>query len=112
MKKLLVVLVSLLFLFAACTKDENMSDIPPCITERVLHFKSSTVCSGASVKEYVFQNQFVYVFDPACGNDLGATVLDEQCNELGVLGGLSGNMDINGVNFEAHASYTQTLWKK
>lgn len=112
MKKLLFLFGLMLVLFTACTKDEDMSDIPPCVTERMIHFKEGMTCNGASVKEYVFQNQFVYVFDAACGNDMTATVIDEHCNVLGELGGLSGNMTINGVNFEANASYTQTLWSK
>ena len=87
-------------------------DAPDCIKHSIRGFRSTTACDeGANVKEYLFQNQLVYVFDPGtCGADMTSEVMDEGCETLGYLGGIAGNTIIKGDSFSG-ADYQRTIWK-
>lgn len=84
----------------------------PCLGSQIRAFKKESLCDNASVQEFRFQQKLVYVFSNGhCGADLTGKVIDDECNTLGMLGGIAGNLMINGESF-ANASYTRTIWKK
>lgn len=97
-------------MFFACKKSE---ETPSCIDSKITEFKHVISCNqGTNVKEYKFQSNRVYVFDPGtCGADMTSEVMDENCNSLGFLGGIAGNNTINGESFD-HAKYIRTVWKR
>lgn len=105
----IVVSICLLLALIACKKTVAVSD---CIQSKVDEFKASEPCSsGASIKEYIFQNELVYVFeDGSCLSERGAAVWDANCSYLGYLGGFIVNTKIKGVNFETNATYIRTIW--
>ena len=37
-------------------------------------------------------------------------VINEECQQLGTLGGITGNTQINGVDFYANAQYIEGIW--
>jgi len=108
--KTLISSLLLSFMLASCVEIDP--DSPDCIKHSVRGFRSTEACDdGASVKEYIFQNQSVYVFDPGiCGADMTSEVLDEGCETLGYLGGIAGNTIINGEDFSI-AVYQKTIWE-
>lgn len=94
----------------AC-KDSGSSGRPECLDSRLAEFKLNA-CSGGSVKQYTFQGADVYVFDPGtCGADMTSEVINESCNTLGYLGGITGNNRIAGEDF-SKAVYIRTVWTK
>lgn len=112
MKQLLLMIAGLLSL-SACIKSDKITGGSDCIKAKVVAFKKGPeVCnSGATVKQFTFQNQNVYVFDQGtCGADFAQPVLNENCDTLGFLGGIAGNGTINGQNFYTTASYESTIW--
>lgn len=105
--------VLVLTLSACHKKDYNNSDgTPECIRQRIAAYSTGAPCDqGASVKLYHFQGMDVYAFDPgSCGADLNTDIYDAHCNYLGTLGGIAGNMHINGVVFYNVAVYVSTAW--
>jgi hypothetical protein len=106
--KLLVFFVPVFF--TSCEKID--SDAPDCIKKLIKHSSGLNCETGAFVNLYSFQGQNVYVFDPGpCGADMAATVYSENCENLGLLGGLAGNTKINGVEFGQVAVKIKTVWK-
>ncbi len=101
-----------IFMFVSCNKSTVDKESPRCIKTKVQEFKGSCCDEGANVKEYEFQGKPVYVFDPGtCGADMSSTVTDEDCNTIGLLGGISGNVKINGDDF-SQANYQRTIWEQ
>jgi hypothetical protein len=74
--------------------------------------RTNVICaSGASVSQYLFQGDYVYVFDPGnCGADLMAVVYNSECSQIGGLGGIAGNNIINGTQFNPNAKFIKTIW--
>ena len=100
------------FVFISCNKSTVDKDSPRCIRNKVQDFKKTCCNEGANVKEYTFQGKNVYVFDPGnCGADMGSIVSDEDCNTIGMLGGISGNTKINGEDF-SNAGFQKTIWEQ
>jgi hypothetical protein len=107
-----LLLFSALAFFTGCRKEEAVSSLPACLQDRISGFRSQSLCADATVDEYRFQSQTVYVFNHgSCGADLTAEVVDAQCQPLGMLGGIAGNTRINGVDFSA-AQWVRTVWRK
>lgn len=108
----IVVSICLFFVLIGCKK--SLDKIPDCIQTRVNQFKLSTTCQhNVYVKEYRFQGKLVCVFDEtACINDGTASVFDEDCNTLGMLGGIAGFSKINGIPFYQNAVYIRIIWSK
>lgn len=106
--KLLIFLLFLLF--SSCEKIEK--DTPECIKNLIKNQNGMFLCeTGASVSQYSFQGEDVYVFDPGnCGADMMAPVYSSDCKYLGGLGGFVGNLLINGVRFDKEAKYIKTIW--
>ena len=111
MKKIAVFIVlvsSLLLLAFQCDKEHN--EIPPCIDSKITVFSTEACPTGATIKLYYFQSDFVYVFDYGpCGADMAMPVLNNNCDTLGFLGGISGNTMINNQDF-ASVEFVQTIW--
>jgi hypothetical protein len=95
--------------FYHCNEFDFGNKIPNCIIDEIADFKETSICEDATVKEYWFQSQIVYVFDPSCCCDFQSPVLDYNCNVLGALGGISGNTKINGEEF-SNAKFRRTVW--
>jgi hypothetical protein len=59
----------------------------------------------------IFFKKMVYVFDPGtCGADMLAPVYDSECNLIGALSGLMGNILINNIRFDLNAKFQKTIW--
>lgn len=103
----------IVIIFLSCSKVDLMRDVPDCIEVKIREFaKSGNICSsGAEVTEYRFQDQTVYTFSQGnCGYDLQTGIYDSDCNELGGLGGIAGNPEINGENFDSNAVFVGKIW--
>lgn len=110
--KAFIHILLLIFGLISCSKSHVAKNTPRCIGTKVQDFKTTCCEEGANVKEYTFQGKPVYVFDPGtCGADLSSTVTDEDCNTLGLLGGIAGNVKINGDDF-SQADYQITIWEQ
>jgi hypothetical protein len=100
---------------SSCTKSSRLlsSKYPACLNTELQNFlKSGGSCpSGNTVKLYEFQQKKVYVIAPgSCGADMSSKVLNEDCVELGNLGGFTGNTKINNEDF-SNAVYKETIYK-
>lgn len=111
-KKSLPLLLASILVLTACEKADIAKNTPPCVKSSTIKFAKSSICEdGGNVKEYLFQNKLVYVFDQgSCGNDVSFSVIDAECNALGSLGGFGGNTTINGESFRT-AEYQRTVWE-
>jgi len=104
---------SIILLSLSCEKTEV--DVPNCIHDKIESYsKNPTLCdSGATVEEYLFQSELVYVFNPGtCGADMGADVFTESCENIGFLGGIAGNTIIQGVQFYEESVFQRVVWEK
>ena len=98
--------ISLILMAFQCNKHTNSQ----CINSKISAFQSECCDQGASVEEYTFQQEQVFVFNMGtCGADLPAYVLTSKCDTLGFLGGIAGNTTINGEDF-SNASLVGTVW--
>ena len=94
-----------------CKKNEVKEEYPDCLNSIIDSHKINACSSGASVKEYSFQNNLVFVFDPGiCGADMQSIVYNNTCINIGALGGIAGNTTINGADFSM-ATYVKTIWQ-
>jgi len=116
MKRYVLFLLSLVFVFTtSCKKDDEdgiKDGVPSCVREEIINLKLGYLCeNGANVKEYQFQENMVYVFNPGdCISDVAYKVLDTECNTLGYLGGIGGVWDIDGVDFD-EAEFKRIIWE-
>lgn len=107
----LLYLPLLLLLSVSCKKKDNDEEPPACLNSLIDSYKATACSTGASVKEYTFQGNQVYVFEPGnCGADMQSPVYNNSCGSMGALGGISGNIMINGADF-ASATYVKTVWQ-
>jgi hypothetical protein len=111
MKKIsgFIVLVSSLLLLAfQCGKGDDL--VASCVQDKIAAFSSQACPTGAHIKSYYFQSNTVYVFDfGPCGADMAMPVLNNNCDTLGFLGGISGNTMINNQEFST-AEYVGLVW--
>lgn len=104
--------IILAFVLYSCKKNDIEPNLSNCIQKRIKEFSKNPICNNSKVDEYLFNDTYVYVFEHGnCGNDLNALVLGSDCSELGFLGGISGNMIIQGTSFDK-AKLIRTVWKK
>jgi len=112
MKRIAILIVLALVGLTSCKKDGIARNTPECVEKKITEFEPTACPEGAKVKEYTFQGKTVYVFDPGtCGADFTSEVIDEGCNTLGYLGGISGNTMINGEDF-SKAKFVKNTWEK
>lgn len=113
MRKYLFPILIVIAVISSCNKLEIEKGTPKCVTKKIKDFDREQSCDkGVAVKEYIFQDEAVYVFDPGnCGADMTSEVIDSDCNSLGFLGGISGNLDINGEKF-SNAIFQKIIWQK
>lgn len=110
--KILIPAMLIMALFTSCSKYDIASGTPSCIVKEIKNFDKNTICDDPDVKKYIFQSRNVYVFNHgSCGADLTSEVIDEDCNSLGFLGGISGNTVINGDDFST-AQFLEVVWEK
>ncbi|HPH82259.1 MAG TPA: hypothetical protein PL185_06780 [Flavobacteriales bacterium] len=110
MKRIFVSL-SICFLLASCNKNEVIIGPPECLNDQITEFIKGACPYGNYVDKYKFQNEIVYVLTPgSCGADMQTLVINEECQQLGTLGGITGNTQINGVDFYANAQYIEGIW--
>lgn len=112
MKQLYIILLVIVSVISACNKQKIKRGTPNCVENKINDFNKSSVCGDAKVKEYHFQGNTVYAFEPGtCGADMTTEVISSDCNTLGHLGGIAGNTKINGEDF-SNARFIKTTWKK
>ena len=111
MKKIsgFIVLVSSLLLLAfQCDKGDDL--VASCVQDKIAAFSMEACPSGATITSYYFQSNTVYVFDfGPCGADMAMPVLNNNCDTLGYLGGITGNTMINNQEFST-AEYVSLVW--
>lgn len=107
----LLLIVSFIFVLGCEEIDKNC---PDCIYNKAREFSKNPICNtGSSVSEWLFQGQSVFVFtDGNCGADLGAAVYDRNCEPLGYLGGIAGNLKINDIEFYSNATRIRLIWEQ
>ena len=104
--------VVLLICLAGCDKQDDNRTASNCLDGTIRIFDQQATCTDPDVKEYLFQNKTVYVFNPGnCGADMHAEVIDINCKTLGYLGGITGNTKINREEFD-HAVFVRTVWHR
>lgn len=109
MKFFLLIIPTLFIFLMGCRPIKYNS--PSCVNEKIEAFKKDCCENGANVKEYTFQGEKVFVFDPGtCGADMTSEVINQECKHLGYLGGFIGNMKINNENF-SNAIFIRTTWE-
>jgi hypothetical protein len=101
----------LAILLLGCNKLDIQKGTPKSIKSKIKDFNKSQECEDRNVKEYTFQGNTVYAFDPGlCGADLTTEIVNSDSDNLGYLGGISGNYRINGEEF-SNAIFIKTTWE-
>ena len=99
---------SLLLLAFQCGKGDDL--VASCVQDKIGVFSTEACPTGAHIKSYNFQSNTVYVFDfGPCGADMAMPVLNNNCDTLGYLGGITGNTMINNQEFST-AEYISLVW--
>lgn len=114
MNRLIPALVLIISLTIACApkgKTVVQSKKTECIQSKIEKFSKESCPSGANIKEYKFMKKQVFVLNHgSCGADMTTEVIDSDCKNLGFLGGISGNIQINGTDF-SEAEFIKTIWE-
>lgn len=98
-------------LLSACNKPKLSEGSSRCLNDRIKEF-SKTACDDARADEYRFQGNTVYVLESGtCVADGTSEVVNDNCDHLGWLGGITGNTTINGEDFQS-AMFIRTVWEK
>jgi hypothetical protein len=114
MKPLNIIIATLILAFSNCQTSDVEIETPECMDQLIQEFENDVnFCeTGKSVYRYVFQNQFVYVFNPGdCGADMMSNVYDEECNLICSLGGIAGIILCNDENFSQGATDETLIWE-
>ncbi|MFY0687927.1 MAG: hypothetical protein JXQ90_12220 [Cyclobacteriaceae bacterium] len=94
----------------SCNESDLEAKVPGCIQQEI---DEMTTCGEeAAVEEYLFQNDTVFVFHMGNCPDAGSSVLDSECNYLGLLGGIAALREINGVDFWENATLIRVVWEE
>lgn len=106
----LTLLLIIFFSVGSCKKFRMEANVPDCIVKTAKEKTKSTTSAYASILEYEFQNNLVYVFDLDAGTTNAiAEVLNSDCVIIGYLGGTDGNRTINGEDF-SKATLKRRVW--
>ncbi|MCC7299328.1 MAG: hypothetical protein IT244_13420 [Bacteroidia bacterium] len=110
MKLPVFLLLSAVFAFSACKKFKIEDDIPPCIEESAKEKTKSVSSEYATILEYEFQGNIVYVFDLEAGqNNSSADIFNTSCEKIGYLGGVDQNKEVLGEPF-TNAKFIRRIW--
>lgn len=106
-------LTTLFFLVTmACKTPETLAKQATPLELKIQEFTKNACPNGASVQEYLFQGKPVFVFNKGnCGADIPQEVVDADAKRMGLLGGIIGNMKINGEDF-SKATLVREVWKQ
>jgi hypothetical protein len=108
MKVIRTLIIILPVFFTSCEKNQT-DDIPECISDLVEGY-SFCATSGRTIDQYSFQGQTVYVYTPSTqGNDIASAVYNENCENIGILGGIAGINIINNELFFGNAIFQKTI---
>lgn len=103
-------MIVIAMLLNSCRRDVLNDPIPQCMRSRIAQFASQDLCDGSDIKLYSFQGRMVYVFNAqSCYADGASEVVSEDCEGLGILGGIAGNMTIQGEAF-SNAEFIRVVW--
>lgn len=112
-KHIIVVLILTVTSILGCQKLEIEKDTPACIESLIIDFDKEQSCNdGVNVKKYTFQEETVFIFNPGtCSADMTSEVIKSNCESIGFLGGISGNIIINGEDF-SNATFKSITWER
>ncbi len=111
MRTLLLLFATPIILVSCTKKAAPTASLSPCLDTSIATWSKDTPCDDAYVAEYIFQGKTVFVLHHGtCGADMTDAVLDKNCQLLGNLGGITGNMKINGEPF-SNAHSQKIVWK-
>lgn len=97
----------------SCEKIDLPEGTPKCIKQKIRKLKGEDCPSVQTVYRYDFQGQTVYLFNPKnCGNDLTSEVVNNDCENICFLGGVSGNSNCNGDDFYTEAKNEKLIWEE
>jgi hypothetical protein len=111
--KLLQTVVVVLFAISlhSCKKDKLID--PPCLQAFIDDINAQNCAGDAKIDSYTFQGELVYTIEPGfCYADQAYLVINSKCDTIGWLGGLIGNININGEVFYEKAQLEGTIWKR
>jgi hypothetical protein len=107
---LLIFLFLMIICSTGCKKFRMEKDVPACLEKTTEEKVKSVTNDFAVVLEYEFQGALVYVFDLDPGNaDSRADIYNDQCQEIGYLGGQERNREVLGEDF-ASAKFKRQVW--
>jgi hypothetical protein len=116
MRFLSILLVYIFLTASSCHNPNIASGIPKCIYKQVNENSKNGDWMVGTVKEYEFQGNLVYAFEPDNRKiaDGSTTIKDDHCNTLCNVGGFGGMAinQCNGGNFFKEAVYKRTIWEK
>ena len=108
-KSSLLTVLLITVLFFSC-EEQDISEIPDCLQEKVADFQRNPLCDDSAISSYYFQKGVVYTFcSGICISDGGCGVYNERCELLGSLGTIAGLSKINGEEF-SNAVLLEVLW--
>lgn len=105
----------LILAFSSCEGLLHCENNQKCINEEIEAFQKEmkeTCESGAEIIKYEFQDEIVYAFFVgSCISDGGTRILDEECNEICLLGTIVGITDCRDEPFE-NAKELKKIWQQ
>lgn len=107
MKYLTILALAFTFVFTSCNDE---TELPICIDTILDDFKQDA-CSGADFTIWRFRGEDVYCFSyTSCFADGQAEIYDANCDQLCLLGGIAGNTDCVGIDWESNAVLQETFY--
>ena len=95
--------------FVACSDSDP--ELPVCMDPIFEEYKTVACKNSGDLTTWEFNGELVYCFlIGTCVADGGADIYDANCNFLCTLGGLSGNMVCQGLDWETNAVFIETLY--
>lgn len=110
-----IIAAFIILILCSCEGLLHFVDSKKCINEEIEAFQKEmedTCDSGAEIIKYEFQDEIVYAFYVgSCISDGGTKVLDEDCNEICLLGTIVGITDCRDEPFE-NAKELKIIWQQ
>ncbi len=113
MKRLVLNLIFIMFILAACSKSAFVTNVPDCIKNNIEANKTKPGWNVKRVDEYEYQGNLVYIFEPdQVSPDMQTSVTKSDCTTLCTLGGIAGITMCSGDRFSDKAKLIRTVWQK